>query len=190
MEGILAGGVKRERSTKILFQKHHKFCHRGVRTFGLTSEEAQEAYLDAITAVCRQIEKSNFRGDCSLSTYLYRIFENKCKNKLRQRKSPNNQWIEDIPDLPSKARSILEELVEQEEFVAAEGLLALLGGKCKQILLLSDYQGYSQTEIAEKLGLKSARVVATSRYRCIAKLKQMLRGKQVSLQCEFSSDQS
>lgn len=188
IQDILQGGVHRERASKSLLQRHHKLIQRATQTFSLSPQDAQEAYLDSIIAVCRQIEKGKFRGECSISTYLYRIFDNKCKNKLRKKNRHSNQWIEEIPDMPSKARGILEDMIEQEEFDAAEHMLGLLGGKCKQILLLSEYQGYSQGEIAQKLGLKSARVVATSRYRCISKLKNLLRGKQVSLHCELPKE--
>ncbi|MEM7370919.1 MAG: sigma-70 family RNA polymerase sigma factor [Bacteroidota bacterium] len=185
IQGIQAGGVARERCMDSLLHKHRKLIQRGIRSYRLSREEAQEAYLDAMVALCRQIEKGNFRGDCKLSTYLYRIYDNKCKNKIRDRKGDPTSWIDEMPDLPERAHDALAELIQQEEFEAVKELLRELGGKCKDILILAEYHGYSQAEIAQQLGLKTARVVAVSRHRCLNKLKRFLSGKPVSHECEL-----
>lgn len=174
ISGLQAGGIQRERSTDLLIKHHRNLISRGKKRYGLSDQVAEETYLDAIMSLCQQVELGKFRGESRLSTYLHRIFENKCKNRLRDDKEARYSWVDDMPDMPAKARTVLEQLELAEELDHAKHLLAQLGGRCKEILLLSELQGYSQQEIADQLGLKSARVVATSRYRCLTKLKQAI----------------
>ena len=189
LQGIQAGGISRERCMDVLLRRHLKMTRRGRQRYGLSPEEAHQAYLDAMIALCRQVEAGNFRGDSKISTYLYRIYENKCKNVIRDRKEDSHSWIEDMPHLPERARDSLAELIEREEFEAAKELLVQLGGKCKEILLLAEFHGYSQEEIAQHLGMKTARVVAVSRHRCMNKLRRFLEGKKVSRTCGWKQVQ-
>lgn len=180
ISGIQAGGIQRERSTDLLLRRHRNLISRGKKRYGLSDQVAEETYLDAIMSLCQQVEIGKFRGESKLSTYLHRIFENRCKNRLRDDKKARYSWVEEMPDMPERAQTVLEELEQAEELEAAKLLLDQLGGKCKEILLLSELQGYSQQEIAEQLGLKSARVVATSRHRCLSKLKHLIRDNATS----------
>ncbi|MEL6254906.1 MAG: sigma-70 family RNA polymerase sigma factor [Bacteroidota bacterium] len=173
---IKNGGLDRERAMSLLFKKFKHFVHRGMSRFKLSESEAQEVYLDSLLALSSAIERGKFMGDSKLSTYLFRIFENKSKNKIRDRmrNHVSHDWIEDIPGLPYKAQNMLQEMIQEEEMDWLEKFLDKMGSRCRQILIMQEFQGYSMEEIAKELGLKSARAVSTSRYRCMEKLKSIL----------------
>ena len=86
----------------------------------------------------------------------------------------SHDWIEDIPGLPNKAQNMLQEMIQEEEMDWLEKFLDQMGSRCRQILIMQEFQGYSMEEIAKELGLKSARAVSTARYRCMEKLKGVL----------------
>lgn len=173
---IRSGGLNRERAMSILFNKFKHFVHRGMNRFKLNETEAQEVYMDSLLALSSAIERERFMGESKLSTYLFRIFENKSKNKIRDRmrNHVSHEWIEDIPGLPHKAQNMLQEMIQEEEMDWLEQFLDKMGSRCRQILIMQEFQGYSMEEIAKELGLKSARAVSTSRYRCMEKLKNIL----------------
>lgn len=173
---IQAGGIERERALNYLFEKHVNFVHRGTNRYNLTEVEAKEVFLDSLLSLVSAIEKKQYKGDSKISTYLYRIYENRAKNKIRDRIRYENKfsWIEEVPIMPDKARSMLQEMVNVEEMNWVEKMLDQMGSKCKEILIMQEFQGYSLDEIAEKLGYKSSRAVSTTKYRCLDKLKKIL----------------
>lgn len=176
LEQILSGGINRERALNYLFEKHVGFVHRGVNRYSLTETEAKEVFLDSLLALVRAVEKEQFKGESKISTYLYRIYENRAKNKIRDRVRNESKfsWVDEIPIMPDKAKTMLQEMVNAEEMNWVERMLDQMGSKCKQILIMQEFQGYSLVEIAETLGFKSARAVSTTRYRCMEKLKKIL----------------
>lgn len=173
---IKSGGIDRERALNYLFEKHGNFVDRGVIRYSLTEVESREVFLDSLLALVSAIEKEQYKGGSKISTYLYRIFENRAKNKLRDRNRHEAKffWVDEVPIMPDKARTMLEEMLYEEEMDWVEKMLDQMGGKCKQILIMQEFQGYSLDEIAKKLGFKSARAVSTTRYRCMEKLKNIL----------------
>lgn len=175
---IKSGGIERERALNYLFEKHVNFVHRGVSRYNLTEVESKEVFLDTLLALVSAIEKKKYKGDSKLSTYLYRIFENRAKNKIRDRMRHENKysWIDEIPIIPDKAKTMLQDMVHAEEMNWVEKMLDQMGSKCKQILIMQEFQGYSLEEIATMLGYKSPRAVSTTKYRCLDKLKKILSG--------------
>lgn len=173
---IKSGGIAREKALNYLFEKHVNFVHRGVSRYNLTQVESKEVFLDTLLAFVSAIEKKQYNGDSRLSTYLYRIFENRAKNKIRDRMRQESkfQWVEEVPIIPDKAKSMLQDMVQEEEMNWVEKMLEKLGEKCKQILMMQEFQGYSLDEIAKQMGYKSSRAVSTTKYRCLEKLKQIL----------------
>lgn len=176
--GIKAGGVLRQRLVAQIYQQYMGFVYKGQQRYKLNQEEARDAYGDAITGLCHQIQQDKFRGDSKLSTYLFKSFSNRCVDKLRRRASHAKvQWEDLTPTMPDKAKTMIQELVLKEETNRILDLMASLGEKCKKILIDSEYYGFNLQEIAERIGFKNAASVSSMKYRCLDKLKKLLAGK-------------
>lgn len=175
IEHIRSGGANKERSLSYLFDQYQGLVKRGMGKFRLTLEEAQEVYMDILLGMCTQIENGRFRGDSKISTYLYRMYNNRSQNKLRDRKGDKYDWTDEFPQLPDKAKTMLQKIEIEEELEQVKYYLTELGGKCKELLWMKDYYGYPYAEIAEKLAFKSVRVATSARYRCLERLKALIK---------------
>lgn len=178
--GIRAGGISRQRLTNYLFDKHAGLVYRGMKKYRLKEEDSLDVYNETIIAATLHIESGRFKGNSKISTYLFSIFSNRSKNKIRDLKTNKFTFADDIPDLPDRARSMLYKLIEQESVKQLEAYLDEIGDTCKQILLLREYHGYNFEEIAEKIGFKTAQSVSSMKYRCMEKLKKLIRNKKKS----------
>ncbi len=174
VDGILAGGAQKQRITSYLYKQYVGYVIKGQRKYRISEEDARDAYAEAIVGLSRQIERGGYRGDSKLTTYLFGAFSNKCVDKLRKLSSNKVDWVEDIPAMPEKARGILHELISKEEVDRLAQFMSRLGDKCRQILLDSEYHGYSVDEIAKRVGLKNGPTVSSMKYRCMEKLRTLV----------------
>ncbi len=175
IQGIKEEGALRQHYSGLLYEQYFDFIYAGVKRYSLSFDQAHDAFSDAIIKVCRQIQKGALDGDSKLSAYLYRAFCNRCVDNIRKNASSIMQ--EDIADhyeLPSPVRSILEEMEQQEKWNKLQIAMDELGEKCKRLLLEIDYYGYSQEEVAQRMGYNKASTVANMKYRCLKRLKEIL----------------
>lgn len=172
--GIKAGGSEAQRVTNHLYDRYAGLIYDGIKKYRLSEEDAVDVYADAIIAVGLQIQQDKFRGDSKLKTYLFRVFYNRCLNKIRDNKAKHIDLIHELPDYPTTGKSILQTLITQEEVDTLIQYLDQLGEQCKKIILMRDYYGYSPEEIATEIGFKNARSVSSMKARCRAKLKQLI----------------
>jgi len=174
MAGLRAEGNKAQRITNYLFDKYRGLVYKGINRYRLSEEDALDVYSDAIIAVGLQVRNGKFRGESKLSTYLFKIFYNRCINKVRDLKSKQLDLVEEMPDYPQAGQSILQAMITQEEVNKLISFLNQLGDRCKEIILMREYYGYTMDEIAEKIGFKTARSVSAMKARCRAKLKELI----------------
>ena len=176
IEAIRAGGIQKERCMNHLFRIYRQLVFRGQNRYKLNATDAKEVYFDSLLALVAAIDTARFKGESKISTYLFRVFENRCKNKVRDamRYRARYEWVFDIPGFSDDAYNVLDKLIKEEQMEWLDKVLEELGGKCKEILMLSEFMGYSMEEIAEKLNIGSAGAVTSTKYRCMQKIKSII----------------
>jgi len=178
MEAIRAGGRAQERGITQLYEQHFSLISEGRRRYRLLSDEdLLSAYNSSIISLRRQILQNTFRGDSSLKTYLYRIFQNKCIDILRKNSTNKENPVAEVPEEASAQPGIIQRLIARERFEWLNGLLDQLGDPCRQILLDAEYWGYSPAEIAERIGFSNARSVSSKKYTCLQQLRKLVQGQ-------------
>ncbi|MBS1662610.1 MAG: sigma-70 family RNA polymerase sigma factor [Bacteroidetes bacterium] len=177
IDNLTRDGHNRRKAEDQLFNGFIYFVKEGIRKYSLEEEEALDVYSDTIISAIEKITGGLFEGRSSLKTYLFRIFHNKCVDRIRQLTTNKNKIHRNTasPDLLShlsdSAKSIVQHLVEQADFQLLKERLSELGDSCRKMLgLFAD--GYSDKEIAVAMEYKTAEVVKTSRLRCLEKLRQ------------------
>lgn len=172
--GIQAGGIQRQRFSQWFYDQHTSLVIKGMRKYRLSEEAAADVYTDAVISLFRQVENGRFKGDSTLFTYLFKIYQNKCLNQIRSQQKQGFSWREEFPILPDYARNALEQLIDQEKLDKLEAYIARLGEKCRQILWDTSYFGYTAEEVAERMGYKDANSVYITKHRCLKKLEQLI----------------
>jgi RNA polymerase sigma-70 factor (ECF subfamily) len=137
---------------------HDQFRPRVLRY--LTRLVGETDAEDLTQAVMLKVSNSlsAFRGDASVSTWIYRIATNAALDKLRQRRTQplvDTEHVFDEEALPAAAQTpSIETAAIREEMSACIGeFVARLPENYKTVMILSEIEGFSNDEIATTLGL-------------------------------------
>jgi len=177
IKGIQQGYPQRQIWENKLYVKFRYFIQEAAWKHQLQEDEASMAYSDALLVAIQHIHTGSFEQRCSLKTYVYRIYQNKCMDRLRAGRAAKQQayqgdgldaYLEAIPD---GQQDILRHLCAKYEVASLKRRIQLMDGRCKQIILAWG-EGYQDKEIATDMGYQSAAVAKTSRLRCLEKLKK------------------
>ncbi|MCI4670081.1 MAG: sigma-70 family RNA polymerase sigma factor [Bacteroidia bacterium] len=176
LAGLKSSGRERRDYEEILYKKYINLIWSRPRKYKLTEEEARQAYNDAIMGFLRQIDNEKFRGESSVYTYLKSIFIRKCIDIFRSGPTIDiyEESIEDNLHLPDSSVNLLKSLVSRDELENAMKLLAKLGEKCKELLLLSA-EGFKMAEIAQMMGFKNPDSAYSNKHQCKKKLKELFK---------------
>ncbi|MDX2248092.1 MAG: sigma-70 family RNA polymerase sigma factor [Bacteroidia bacterium] len=175
ISGIKQGGMLRQRITSYLYHRHVDFVRKGQRKYHLGEDEAVDAYGDAIIGLCNRINNEAFQSEGNLTGYLYKSFCNRCVDRVRKNSSSSiKEQVELLPNMKTEAKTTLMRLIESEDMNQILLLLDKIGGKCRQILVESEYYGFEVEELTERLGFKNANSLASQKHRCMSKLRQLL----------------
>ncbi len=139
----------------------------------------QETFIQAYESLSR------FRGDSSFSTWLYRIAVNASLN--RTRKSPLSMLMQQIDDLRGDSKeprhvSVPDDddpekaIIRQEDIERVRKALDTLPPNQRTAIVLSRYDGLSQKEVAEIMGITEGAVEALLQ-RAKKSLQKKLGGK-------------
>lgn len=153
-----------EAAFETLMRLYEKKIYTLCRRMCGSDEDAQEAAQDTFLALWRSAK--SFRGDASLSTWLYRLATNACIDLLRRNQRGGERVSLDDEETTLEivdAGPLPEQTLERKETqrLIEEGLRAL-PEDYRAILLLREAEGLSYAEIAEatrmELGTVKSRI--------------------------------
>ena len=124
----------------------------------------QEIFLD----VHRSLQ--NFRGESSLSTWIYRIGMNHCAKHTRKKKLTS--WLS-LNDDVAENKSVEIELEKSETEKSLQAALQLLPEKYRNIIILYYFHNMKHKSIAETLAL-SPKAVESAMAKARQKLSRIL----------------
>jgi RNA polymerase sigma factor (sigma-70 family) len=143
-------------------------------------EDAKDLLQEAIIVLFEKLQNPNFILTCKVTTYLYSICRNKWLNKLRGgggtgKNSTNpkrdvndvHEYL-DIPDIVGDDAQIeLEEKLKQA--------FNHLDYICQAILVKFYFYNQTLEEIAKAINFSSANAVKVRKFRCLQKLKEIIK---------------
>ena len=178
IHNLTRDGNNRRKAEDQLFNGYSYFVKEGIRKYALAEEDALDVYSDTIISAIDKITTGLFEGRSSLKTYLFRIFHNKCVDRIRQLTTNKNKIhrtaaLADqlLSNLSDSAKSIVQRMVDRSDLEVLKTRLNELGENCRKMLALFA-DGYTDKEIAVAMDYKTAEVVKTSRLRCLERLRQ------------------
>lgn len=154
----------------VLVRRHQRsvyhLCYRFLGNHEDASDAAQEVFLRAFRALQR------FKGDASVSTWLYRIGVNACLNRLSAR--PPAAVSLDSVHAPSDPRpDAVTALLREERSARVRAAIDKLPPKQRATLILRVYHELPHAEIAEILG-GSVGAVKANFFHALQNLKRIL----------------
>jgi RNA polymerase sigma-70 factor (ECF subfamily) len=181
LTGLQSGYKQRLMHEKKLYSSFSYFIGEGCKKYNLNYDDGFSAYSDAVLSVIHNVSANRFDGRSSLKTYLFQIFSNKCIDLVRKITTNKQQVHQTMPmpellnQMPDHAKTIIEQLINQQKQEAIQTNLDAIGQKCRAVLLLFE-DGLTDREIAEELEYNSPAVVKTTRLRCLEKLREKVQG--------------
>jgi len=147
-------------------------------------EEAEDASQEIFVNIFNNLGK--FRGDSKLSTWIYRITINTCKNKLKQFHRLKANFSEEMYEEGAEEKESMVNMIKEKEekepdraFISGEVRKIVymrideLSTEQKQVILMRDVDGLSYDEIAEVLKL-SVSAVKSKLFRARENLREKL----------------
>ena len=140
-----------ERSYEELFRKYYaplcKLIFRIVKDKALAEDIVQEVFVKLWE------KRAEYKIETSLKSYIYRAAMNASYNHLEKLNRYPKLSIEDTSLELVDDLSIENQLQAKELELKIEHALTKLPTACKEVFLLSRYEGFSYKEIAETLGI-------------------------------------
>ncbi len=174
LRATLEGGAQRERAFLELVDRYERriygICHR---FFG-NHADAQDAVQDTFLAIARR--GGAFRGDSKLSTWIYRVAVNACKDRARARDRRPQTPVEDVARTAAAAGV---DLSSEDEFGLSEirddiaAALLQLDEVSRTLIILCAIEGRDYAEVAEVMDLPIG-TVKSRVFRARAKLADLL----------------
>ncbi len=151
-----------ERNRRSVYQ----LCYRFVGNHEDASDLTQDVFLRAY----RGLRK--FRGQSSLSTWLYRIGVNVCLNRVTS-KVPPSEPIESRHDVAAREDPVPDQMIRNERAASIRAAVARLPEKQRAALILRVYHEMSHQEIAQALG-SSVGAAKANVFHALRNLKRLL----------------
>jgi len=154
----------------LVVERHRRsvyhLCYRFVGNHEDASDLSQDVFLRSYRGL------KNFRGQSSLSTWLYRIGVNVCLNRVGAR-SPAVEAIDAREFVDARAESPSDRMLRAERGARVRAAIAQLPPKQRAALVLRTYHEMSHQEIADVLG-SSVGAVKANFFHALGSLKRLL----------------
>jgi RNA polymerase sigma-70 factor (ECF subfamily) len=154
----------------IIVERHrravYQLCYRFVNNHEDASDLSQDVFLRAYRGL------KNFRGQSSLSTWLYRIGVNVCLNRVSV-KAPQTEPIDQDQHVDTRSESPSEHVLRGERAARVRAAVAQLPEKQRAALILRMYHDMSHQEIADVVG-SSVGAVKANVFHALQNLKKLV----------------
>ncbi|HYM59455.1 MAG TPA: RNA polymerase sigma factor [Thermoanaerobaculia bacterium] len=136
------------------------------------SEAAEDATQEVFVKMLKHANQ--FHGDAKLSTWLFSITANWCRDYLRKADNKTKETEEVLISLPASSEERPDRRLEtRENELRIQKALQVLTPEQREAILLSRYQGLSYAEIAQIAGCSEG-AVKTRVFRAMETLKKAL----------------
>jgi RNA polymerase sigma-70 factor (ECF subfamily) len=148
----------------------YNFAYRFLRNSEAAEDATQEVFVKMLK------HANQFHGDAKLSTWLFSITANWCRDYLRKADNKAKESEEVLYSIPASSELAPDRNLErrQDEQLIQKALSALTPEQ-REAILLSRYQGLSYAEIAQISGCSEG-AVKTRVFRAMETLKKALAG--------------
>jgi len=177
-----------EKEFQKIYEDHYVRVVRYLRRL-VGDPDAEDVAQEVFVKVHQALNK--FRGESTLSTWIYRIATNAAMDRLRSAKILSaSGTLTDEDDLPVERGQVSEDntprldalLIRKEMNDCIRGIVEALPGNYRTVLVLSDLEGLTNAEICEVLALP----LETVKIRLHRGRKRL--NKELNANCHFYRD--
>jgi len=153
---------------------HYKKIQINILQNSGNQEDAQDIFQEVIVTFIELVQQKKFRGDSTISTFLFALNRNIWLNELKKRGRSRLRDEKFEKQKSTVDEDISNHMVHRELRTQVMQLVSKLGETCKKILLAFYYENLSMKEILLQLDYENEQVVRNKKYKCLKQLEEML----------------
>ena len=140
-----------------------------------TDEDAEDIFQEVMLSFIELVKKDKFRGDSSITTFLYAITRNTWLNELKKRgrSKLRDEKFEKAKD--NTGMDVSHYIVHRELKAQLMQVVDSLGETCKKILLAFYYDNLAIKDILQTLQYENEQVVRNKKSKCLQHLTGLVK---------------
>lgn len=154
-----------------IFDRYSRRIYNFAFRYMKNAEAAEDATQEVFVKMMRNAHQ--FQGDAKLSTWLFSITANHCRDQLRKADNKPKEPEEVLDKISGNDIAADEEIAKEQERLKVREALQHLTPEQREVILLSRYEGLSYAEIARIAGCSEG-AVKTRVFRAMETLKKVL----------------
>ncbi|MBK8500673.1 MAG: sigma-70 family RNA polymerase sigma factor [Flavobacteriales bacterium] len=169
---LRSGTVEENTALATIYHTHFPTVAGYVQRNSGDRDAARDVFQDGVVVLYRHIKQGRFHGESSIGTYLYSICRFLWLKQLRAhgRLAPTEPDPEHLSDGP------MDHAMEDAPRKALLAMFDRLGEACRQMLMLSFYEGLDMHTIAQRTGFKDEQNARNKKYKCLKSLRELIDG--------------
>ena len=173
----LRSGINADDAIRHLYRTQFTITSAYVKQNNGSEEDAEDIFQEVVLTFIELVKKDKFRGESSISTFLYALTRNIWLNELKKRgraklREENFEKTKDTTGMDVSHYIVNREL-KAELMLLVNGL----GESCKKILLAFYFDNLAMKEILKTTAFENEQVVRNKKYKCLKQLEQMITEK-------------
>jgi RNA polymerase sigma factor (sigma-70 family) len=158
-----------------LYEEHAEITRSFIMGKGGTEQDADDIFQETVVSFIDSVQKSKFRQESGIRTFLISISKNLWYNEIRRRQRAGNRerLFEEVRD--QEDSDVIEIIRDRELKKQLNQLLHELGDSCRKILELFYYENLSMKEIVSHLHYENEQVVRNKKYKCLQQLTDKMK---------------
>jgi RNA polymerase sigma factor (sigma-70 family) len=162
-----------------LYDHHVGIIRRYVRSHGGSTADSDDLVQVVVLDFIKVVRSGGFqvKEGRTLDVYLHVICKNRWLNVLRQRSQVTLYPQDELPEVEAaqSVETAATPLEEREEMDYYRRQFERLSERCRTILTAQRRDDMTMKEIAELMGFENERVAINEKYKCLQKLKDLLK---------------
>jgi RNA polymerase sigma factor (sigma-70 family) len=158
-----------------LYKDHAEITRSFIMGKGGTEQDADDIFQETVVSFIDSVQRSKFRQESGIRTFLISISKNLWYNEIRRRQRAGSRERLFEEDRDQEDVGISEIIQDRELKKQLNQLLHDLGDSCRKILELFYYENLSMKEIVSHLHYENEQVVRNKKYKCLQQLTDKMK---------------
>jgi RNA polymerase sigma factor (sigma-70 family) len=158
-----------------LYRDHAEITRSFIKGKGGTDQDADDIFQETVVSFIDSVQKSKFRQESGIRTFLISISKNLWYNEIRRKQRAVSRERLFEADHNQEDPDVSEIIQDRELKKQLNQLLQDLGDSCRKVLELFYYENLTMKEIVSHLHYENEQVVRNKKYKCLQQLTDKMK---------------
>ncbi|MEP7141955.1 MAG: sigma-70 family RNA polymerase sigma factor [Ferruginibacter sp.] len=163
-----------DEAVRHLYRTQFKMTAAYIKQNNGNDEDAEDIFQEVVLTFIELVKKNKFRGESSVSTFLYALTRNTWLNELKKRGRAKLRDEKFEKGKDTTNINVSDYIINREMKIQLMQLVNSLGETCKKILLAFYFENLAMKDILKLLDYENEQVVRNKKYKCLKQMEQMM----------------